>query len=275
MPTPFLVQNAAGSHPIVASLPHSGLRLTDEMRQQLRPNYQSFLPHQDWHLTHLYDFLTSLGITTLQACYSRYVVDLNRALTKPYFGDFWRSPIAAKTAYGKQLYQHRPSEQQICDRIEQYYQPYHTQLKALLDEKIQQFGKVFLLDLHSFHGPITDDICLGNVNGRSCSERFTSIIESAFHEKGYQVVRNKVFNGGHITRHYGQSSQIETLQIEVRYPVYLDSQQLDLPAIPDWQVPHFYIAKQRFQDIFKQITQSLRAQTNNMGNLSQKTDINI
>ncbi|MEM9906312.1 MAG: N-formylglutamate amidohydrolase [Cyanobacteria bacterium P01_D01_bin.44] len=256
MPTPFLVQNAAGTHPIVASLPHSGLRLTDEMVRQLRPDYQTFLPHQDWHLTHLYDFLPNLGITTLATHYSRYVVDLNRALTKPYFGDFWRSPIAAKTAYGKRLYQQQLSEPEIADRLNHYYQPYHQKLQSLLDEKIQQFGKVFLLDLHSFHGPITDDICLGNVNGKSCAEAFTSIVADAFIEQGYQVVHNKVFNGGHITRHYGQSPQVEALQVEVRYPVYLDHAQLDQPKIPDWEIPQFYEAKVRFEAIFKAIALS-------------------
>ncbi|MEO1404094.1 MAG: N-formylglutamate amidohydrolase [Cyanobacteria bacterium J06635_1] len=256
MSTSFLVQNATGSHPIVASLPHSGLRLPDEMVQQLRPKYQAFLPHQDWHLTQLYDFLPSLGVTTIEAIYSRYVTDLNRALTKPYFGDFWRSPIAAKTAYGKLLYQHRPSEKAILDRLERYYKPYHSQLQVLLDKKIQQFGKVFLLDLHSFQGPITDDICLGNVNGKSCSETFISIVADAFSAAGYQVVHNKTFNGGHITRHYGQSPQIEALQIEVRYPVYLDNQQLNQLTIPDWQVPQFYSAKSKFETLFKQIIQT-------------------
>jgi N-formylglutamate deformylase len=32
----------------------------------------------DWHLHALYDFLPALGITTIHAVYSRFVVDLNR-----------------------------------------------------------------------------------------------------------------------------------------------------------------------------------------------------
>jgi formiminoglutamase len=71
----------------------------------------------------------------------------------------------------------------------------------LLNQTIDRFGRVYLLDIHSFMGPIVEDVCLGNVNGRSCSEFLISTVEFAFASKGYQIVRNKVFNGGYITRH--------------------------------------------------------------------------
>ncbi|WP_245404959.1 N-formylglutamate amidohydrolase [Leptolyngbya sp. Cla-17] len=62
---------------------------------------------------------------------------------------------------------------------------------------------MYLLDLHSFLGLIEDEICLGNgnsTNSTTCSEHLISVIESAFCSESYQVVRNKVFSGGYITR---------------------------------------------------------------------------
>lgn len=239
----------------MANLPHSGLAVPDDIIQTLNQPYQRYLPHQDWHLDKLYDFLPDLGITVLQAIYSRYVVDLNRSPQAPRFGSFWQSAIPETTAFGAPLYHTPPAEAQIHDRMEQFYHPYHRQLEQLLHQRINEFGRVYLLDLHSFLGPITDEVCLGNANGKSCTEPFITTVESAFRSYGYQVVRNKVFNGGYITQHYGQMLPVEALQIEIRYPTYLKSEHLDREAIPDWHVPEFDRAKLTLKTVFSQIVQ--------------------
>ena len=241
--------------PIVASIPHSGLAIPEAIAHTLNEQYQNYLPNQDWHLTKLYDFLPSLGITVLEAIYSRYVVDLNRAAQQPFFGNFWTSVIPEKTAFDAPLYKTSPSQDQIKKRLEQFYHPYHNKLKNLLDQMLEQFDRVYLLDLHSFLGLIDDAVCLGNVNGQSCSELLISTVESEFSKKGYHVVQNKVFSGGFITRHYGQMSQVEALQIEIRYPTYLNPTQLDKHDTPDWNVPAFYQAKSNFEEIFSAIAE--------------------
>lgn len=239
--------------PILANLPHSGLFVPEAMRQQLTAAHQAFLPNQDWHLDHLYDFLPELGITMLQATHSRYVVDLNRSLKPPYFGNFWSAVVAKQTAFNAPLYQIPPSAQAIEQRLQDYYRPYHAELEHQLSRLIEQFGKVYLLDLHSFLGLIDDEICLGNANGKSCSNFLITTVDTAFANQGFGVVRNKVFKGGYITQHYGGLPNVEALQIEVRYPVYLNETQLDQPIVPDWQVPQFEQAKQRFAKVFKHI----------------------
>jgi N-formylglutamate deformylase len=258
MTTPFfLYLPTVEAIPIIANLPHSGLLVPADMTDQLETAHRHFLPNQDWHLDKLYDFLPNLGITVLQAIYSRYVVDLNRSPNEPLFGNFWQSAIAEKTAFNAALYQTPPDQQQIQQRMERYYYPYHHQLQGLLNEYGDRFGKVYLLDLHSFLGLIEDEICLGNANGNSCSEPFITAVENAFCAKGYQVVRNKVFSGGYITRHYGQLPQVEALQVEVRYPVYLDEKQLNDASVPNWQVSEFDRAKQNFEAVFRQIIDAL------------------
>ncbi len=252
----YLWPSKAELCPIVANIPHSGLVIPEEMAQLLNQSHGSYIPNQDWHLDRLYDFLPSLGITVLQAVYSRYVVDLNRSLQEPLFGSFWRSAIPEKTAFDIPLYQTPPSQEQIERRIKQFYDPYHQQLEQLLNQMIERFGRVYLLDLHSFMGLISDEVCLGNVNGQSCSEPLISTVESAFSSNGYQVVRNKVFSGGHITKHYGQMPNVEALQIEIRYPTYLKSTQLDQNYVPDWNVAEFHQAKSNFERVFKTIADS-------------------
>ena len=243
--------------PILANLPHSGLFVPEEIREQLTDIHQTFLPHQDWHLDHLYDFLPGLGITMLQATHSRYVVDLNRSLKPPYFGNFWSSVVAEKTAFNVPLYAIQPTPEDVERRLEDYYRPYHAELESQLDRLIEQFGTVYLLDLHSFYGPITDDICLGNAHGKSCSDFFIDAVDNAFAHEGLGVVRNKVFNGGYITQHYGSLPEVEALQVEVRYPVYLGESQLNKPIVPDWQISQFVTAKLQFEKVFRQIAETL------------------
>jgi N-formylglutamate amidohydrolase len=243
--------------PIVANLPHSGMFVPDAIAEQFAPEQLQSLPNTDWHLDQLYRSLPDLGITVLQATHSRYVVDLNRQLQEPTFGGFWTAVMPETTAMGKAIYKTTPSTSQIQARIEQFYLPYHDRLSQLLQEKIAAFGKVYLLDLHSFGGLITDEICLGNRNAQTCSEFLTASVEESFVQAGYQLVRNKVFNGGYITGHYGQQPEIEALQIEVRYHVYLNQNQLEQTAPPNWDVPEFYIAQKKFNAIFAAIVCAL------------------
>jgi N-formylglutamate deformylase len=242
---------------IVANLPHSGVFVPEAIAAQLTPEHLKALPNTDWHLDKLYRSLPNLGITMLQATHNRYVVDLNREVKDPIFGDFWSSAIPERTAFGQPIYQTNPSQQALDERIQNYYLPYHNKLTEILQTKIRKFGKVYLLDLHSFLGLITDEICLGDRNGETCSEFLISTVEKSFLASRYQVVKNKVFTGGYITKHYGEMPDVEALQIEVRYPVYLQEDQLEKPQPPEWTVPKFYSAKQQFDEIFAAIVHTL------------------
>lgn len=236
--------------PIIANLPHSGLFVPDDIGSIMSPQHLASLPNSDWHLDKLYDFLPSLGVTVMQANYNRYVVDLNREVKEPISGNFWFSAIPLQTAFGQPIYTTNPEPQTINERIDKFHLPYHRQLRKLIDEKINEFGKVYLLDLHSFGGLIDDQVCLGNLKGKSCSEALISCVEKSFTNQGYQVVKNKVFNGGYITRYYSEIPNVEVLQIEVRYQVYLDDSQIDKPFIPDWNAHKFHLAKIKFQRVF-------------------------
>ncbi len=216
------------------------------------------LPNSDWHLDKLYDFLPSLGVTVMQANYNRYVVDLNREAKEPISGNFWFSPIPLQTAFGQPIYTTDPELETLNQRIDKFYLPYHAQLRQLIDEKIKEFGKVYLFDLHSFGGLINDQVCLGNQNGKSCSDKFISCVEDSFISQRYQVVKNKVFNGGYITKYYSKIPNVEVLQIEVRYQVYLDESQIDKPFLPDWNAHKFHLAKIKFQRVFAAIVSQRR-----------------
>ena len=197
----------------------------------------------------------------MQANYSRYVVDLNRALKPPFFGSFWSAVVLEKTAFKRPIYKGAlPSKTDVRARINEFYTPYHQQLTALLNEAVSYHGQVYLLDLHSFMGIITDDVCLGNAQGTTCTPNLIDSFAQSFAAEHYQVVKNKVFTGGYITRHYGQQPQVEALQIELRYPVYLPASQLEpntVDSFPQWQAEQMQVAQASLKRVFETATQKL------------------
>jgi N-formylglutamate deformylase len=237
-------------YPVVADMPHSGIYVPRNIDNQFKQDPRAVLPNMDWHLDKLYDFLPELGITVLQATHSRYVVNLNRGLRLPLFGPENSSIISGETTQGSVLYDTEPTQNEIEERINRYYIPYHEQLGELLDKMIREFGRVYLLDLHSFFkGPLAD-VCLGNANGTTCSERLVACFERALQKHDFSVTRNEVWTGGYITRHYGNADNIEALQIEIRFTAYLEGEYFGEEEIMDWDSNKFRNARKRLRMAF-------------------------
>jgi len=242
------------SVPIVASIPHAGEFIPPEIAALMIAKHLDFPFHTDWHVDKLFDFLTELGIPVLVARVSRYVVDLNRRVNGHLFGSFQEAPIFAQTSDGQPLYRTPPSESSLANRIPRYYAPYHQELTKRIEEVRDQFGHAIVLDLHSFRSHyLEQDVCLGNLNGVTCSSKFFDLVRSAFSANGLEVADNDQFVGGHITRHYAQMENVETLQIEMRRAYYLDQTDLDRKQKPACDSAIFTTAKSTLKSIFKEI----------------------
>lgn len=218
--------------PVIASLPHSGLYVPPDRASHFFDKHRRWLRNTDWFLPLVYDFLPSLGITTLVAHYSRYVIDLNRDPSACLFGDFEKSLIAERTADGEPIYAMQPLQEELQHSIKQYYTPYHTALQENLFALQHRFGHALLLDLHAFMGPIDKDICLGNRKGTTCDHSFFNHLIDTFQGHGFSTADNSPFSGGYITRYYATFPNIQTLQIELRYTNYMDCSVIDSPPMP-------------------------------------------
>jgi N-formylglutamate amidohydrolase len=229
---PYEVRDPASDEvPVLVSIPHTGMYLPEAIAADFASDYIRSLPMTDWHLHELYDFLPSLGITTIYATYSRFVADLNRPPdnTPLYPGRFETGFVALKTFWGEDIYRTPPSDEEIARRRELVHAPYHAKLLELLQAKIARFGRVVLIDAHSVasranqvHAALEDDIYLGDRDGTSNGGWLTASVEQAFREQKLKVVRNNPYKGGYITQHYGHMEQVDALQIEMRWGLYMD-----------------------------------------------------
>jgi N-formylglutamate deformylase len=213
-------------------VPHSGLYVPAEIERLFEEQHRRWLRNTDWYLPQLYSFLPELGVTMVEATHSRYVVDLNRDPSGELYGNFSRAVIAERTADGASVYAESQDAHLLADRVATYHAPYHAVLRSTLAETVQLFGYAILLDLHSFMGPISNDVCIGDRWGSSCSDYVSDAFHHALSEVGYDVVRNKPFSGGYIVRSHANPPKVEALQLEIRYTAYLDCSMIDEPGRP-------------------------------------------
>ena len=55
-----------GSAPVLMSLPHTGTQIPDAIQSQLACSTEQALTDTDWYVHQLYDFVSSMGISTVR-----------------------------------------------------------------------------------------------------------------------------------------------------------------------------------------------------------------
>ena len=224
----------AGHLPLLVSMPHVGLDIPDHLLPRMTPAAQD-RADTDWHLVQLYGFLEQMGASTLSARWSRYVVDLNRPPENSnlYPGQDTTGLCPLDTFHKQPLYLpgQAPDEAEVQQRLAQYWQPYHRQLRSEIDRLLQLHGTVVLWDAHSiasmvprfFDGKLPD-LNFGSADGTTCAaDLMAAVLACAASNPGYSHVHNGRFKGGYITRHYGQpDKKVHAIQLEMAQCIYMD-----------------------------------------------------
>ena len=183
--------------PVVVSFPHVGLAWPHD----LRPKPQvDFARNADFEVQTLYPEANALGAATVEAVYSRLVVDLNRAhddvsafvvpdhpaprprrrpgiptpdgserdhghrLDRPGRGVVWASAIGNVRILDAPL-----TFSAFRRRIELYHEPYYRALELLLERRRRRFGYAILLDAHSMPSSVGVDLVVGTLDGTTCA----------------------------------------------------------------------------------------------------------
>lgn len=240
---PYIVTHAKAPVPIVLSIPHCGTAFPDEIKDDYHPHLAAAPDDTDWFVDQLYDFAAEMGITTIRAHYSRWVIDLNRPPdSQPLYSDgrIITGLCPLTDFHGNSIYQkNEPDEAEVACRLATYYFPYHRKVQELLDETKATFGQALLWDAHSIrrfvptiHKERFPDLILGSADGLSAH---ASLVETALAALGsgrFGLSHNYPFKGGHITRSFGNpQAHQHALQLEMSKELYMDDTetQYDLP----------------------------------------------
>lgn len=223
-----------GSTPLLVSIPHRGTGLPEEYARRMTPTARA-LPDTDWHLDRLYDFLDDIGASVLEATHSRYVADLNRPPDDEslYPGRSTTGLVPLDTFDGEPLYVDggQPDAQEIAQRVERYWKPYHERLAATLAGLRERHGIALLWDAHSIRSRVPrlfdgelPHFNIGTADGASCDPALAArIVDIARRADGYVSVLDGRFKGGYITRRYGRPRDgVHAVQLELALRAYMD-----------------------------------------------------
>lgn len=222
-----------GNAPLLLSLPHVGTALPAALRPRLVDRALA-VEDTDWHLERIYSFARALGASVLVPRHNRYVVDLNRPPENaPMYPGVNNTGLCPLTFFdGQPLYRdgQAPDAAEVAQRVETYWQPYHTALADELARLRSAHGQVVLFDGHSikselpwlFDGQLPD-LNLGTADGQSCDPALRQALAQVLAgQQRYSQVVDGRFKGGFITRHYGAPDQgIHAVQLEMCWRCYM------------------------------------------------------
>lgn len=223
-----------GTAPLLVSVPHDGTFVPDDIAERLTQAARR-VPDTDWHIARLYAFARELGASMIVPTHSRYVVDLNRSEDDvslyPGQNTTGLCPVVRFSGEPVYLQGREPTPEEIAERVERYWRPYHQALRMELDRLRAVHGRAVLWEGHSIRGELPflfqgrlADMNLGTAAGTSCSPALQQRLEAVLAgQEEFDSVVNGRFKGGHITRHYGDpASGIEAVQMETSQRAYMD-----------------------------------------------------
>ena len=244
-PLPFEFTPGDLPSPLVISFPHVGLGWPADF---LRPPPQvSFGRNADYEVQTLFPGAHARGAASLQAIFSRLLVDLNRAdddvrpelvpdhptprpRSRPTTGPaIPNRGVLWDTAVGNIPILHGPLPfAELALRLARYYQPYHRAVALLLARRRARFGHAVLLDAHSMPSSVAGDLILGTYEGGACSpaleQQALAALRGSADEAAPLAVRlNDPYRGGELVRSFGRpESGQHALQLEVNRALYMD-----------------------------------------------------
>jgi len=228
-----------GTTPLFVSLPHDGTALPDDIAARMTPAARR-VPDTDWHVARLYAFARELGASMLVPKYSRYVVDLNRPPddTSLYPGQNTTGlcPLVQFSQEPVYIEGQEPPREEIAQRLERYWRPYHEALAAEIARIKSTHGRVILWEGHSIRSVVPflfdgrlPDFNLGTAAGASCSAGLQrKLVHMLEVRKDYSFVINGRFQGGYITRHFGKPLDgVDAIQLELAQCNYMDEESFE------------------------------------------------
>ncbi len=267
-----LIEPAALLSGIVIASPHSGRNYLSSVKEKSILDPITLRSSEDAFVDELMDFAPALGIPLICSEIPRAFVDLNRARDEldPAIIEGIKpnrqnprvisglGVIPRVVANGKEIYSGKLSKEAAIERLENFWDPYHSKLAELLDRARQQFGYSILIDAHSMpHEAIlnasssfrTSQIVLGDRYGAACAPEIINDLIKLISKNGLRASRNIPFSGAYIVQKYGSPGlNRHAIQLEIDRSIYMDERKIQ-------KLEKFHKLKNKLQSIMRDFSQ--------------------
>lgn len=251
-PEPFAVKGSPAEAivPLVFSSPHSGRAYPAGFVTQTQLEGLALRASEDAFVDLLFGIASAHGAVMQEALFPRSYCDVNRERGELDPGLFegrlpsslalnTRSPrvqaglgvIPRVVREGVDIYRGRIPVEEVANRLDGLYDPWHASLDRILGAMAARFGGVILIDCHSMPSPppgtsgpgVHADIVIGDRFGATAPRGVVADIERAFAAEGFSIARNAPYAGGHgVERHARRERNIFAVQLELRRALYMD-----------------------------------------------------
>ena len=208
--------------PILLSIPHSGIEIPEGIQVRINPKAKRI--HTDWEMD---TFIKAFPFTIISSKLSRYIVDVNRS---KYTSKTSALPIIPKyDEDGNSLFKQYPSKAIQQQWLKEFYNPYYDAILEQLSLKEQNFSKICLLDLHSYDDEYfeTNKIIISTREHSTISKESLKFIVHCFEKAALSIQLDKPFKGGNIIHEVSKQPNVEAIQIEIPYSLYLHNNTLN------------------------------------------------
>ena len=208
--------------PILLSIPHSGIEIPEGI--QVRINSKAKRIHTDWEM---HTFIKDFPFTSISSKLSRYIVDVNRS--KYTSKTSTPSIIPKYDEVGNPLFNQYPSKAIQQQWLKEFYTPYYDAILEQLSLKKTNFSKICLLDLHSYDDQSfsSNKIIISTREHSTISKESLKFIVHCFEKAALSIQLDKPFKGGNIIHEVSKQPNVEAIQIEIPYSLYLHNNTLD------------------------------------------------
>jgi len=223
----------SGDAPLLISVPHAGTGLPPELAARMSEAALA-LPDTDRQADRLYAFARTMGVTMIVARLSRYLIDLNRdpqgAALYPGADNTELCPTTTFAFDAIYRPGQEPDAAEVEARRQRYFVAYHAAIERELRRIEARHSYAVLLDAHSIRSEVPrffagrlPDLNLGTAGGKSAAPELEALaFQVLSRAKGFSAVLNGRFQGGFITRHFGQpQARRHALQLEIGQDCYL------------------------------------------------------
>ena len=227
-----------GTIPIVLHLPHNATYIPEDFDWNLDQHTLDQEIHRlvDHHTLELFQPLIDAGAIALHNNLCRLYFDPERFADrdKETMNQVGMGVFYTHTTDGERFREEDEADDYEA-KLERLYHPYHQQFTQIVDELLSKFGRVLIIDGHSYprdplpYEQFPDasrpqiDIGTWTEPDQHTSQVLIDHTSKCFRELGYSVDLDVPFKGSIIPTKFIGDTRVQTMMLEIRRDVYLCS----------------------------------------------------